>query len=340
MKKLLLINFITVVIVLFGCNSPKTKRHTIDEIQPSEVLEGSEFSSLEPFYNASKLLAVEDYLILYCATDSNFFKVFRLPELKYLYSFGKLGAKSGHFINPDRNSMRIIDNNLVFFDANKVISIKIGADGWKVTYKKPIYNIGEYLNNFQLLNDSTYFTSKVNSKSEYQMMDLKTGKLIKDFGNYPKKLKSQSDRTPPLSYFKSTVIRPNTATIVSFYLYFNKFKIYDGAILSKEIDIKNNDVKEQNNIPNEHNNIVYRVEATATDSLIYTLGLKLTEDVITNGGNKFTPSIEVWDWDGNPHQRYSLNMPITLFCFSEKYNTVYGIHHNDTQKLIQFKLPE
>lgn len=341
MKKLLVIIFITIIPVFLSCDSAKNKRVTINYSQPSKVLEGAVFPSLEPLTNISKLLTVDDYLILYCKTDSNFFKVFRLPELKYLYSFGKIGGvQSGYFINPDRNSMRIIDNSLVFLDVNRVISIKIAEDKWNINYEKPTYNRGEYLDNFQLLNDSVYLTSKMNRKLEFQMIDLNTGKLIKEFGNYPEEHKPQPERNPPLSYFKSTAIRPDKKTIASFYLYSDMFKIYDNGILDRDVYILNNKTEAQDNVSNEHNNVIYRVEATATDNAIYTLGLKLTEDVLTTGDKKFTPRLEVWDWKGKSLKTYSLNMPITLFCFSEKYNTIYGLHHNDIKELVRFNLPK
>jgi hypothetical protein len=293
---------IVIFLLLFtSCKIDNNKISFINDISITDTLKAKVHKINKDLFMPSKVFSIKDKLVVFDNTKDSIFKVFKEPEIDYLYSFGDIGRGPEEFTFIDANSMKIFENKLMFLDHKELKFFKINDTDMNISHSKPIKAEAKPVNRLRMLNDSIYISDVFPEKKgnyEYQMINANSRKLIKEFGDYPQlnvDFKNENQRYN--AFLKSTVIHPINNKIASFYIYFNKIKIYnnDGSLL-KNVNVNNNFPKFE--IKNRRKNLLYRSEPIAFRDFIYVLSFNKSKLEIESSISSLKPKLEIWNWQG------------------------------------------
>ena len=126
-------------------------------------------------------------------------------------------------------------------------------------------------------------------------------------------------------YNKLTVSKPDGEMFASFYVYIKMMRIYNrhGEMLN-EIVLEH----ANSSLDNEEKITYYPYPPCADNKYIYVLTKQEEE-----------PILEVWTWNGELVERYSLDKKISNFVVSNKYHTLYAVNKDIEDKIYVYKLP-
>jgi hypothetical protein len=292
----------------------------------------------------SKIYTVDDKLIVYDNSINNIFKVFKLPEMEFLYSWGTKGQGPNEFINITDNSMHIYKNKLEILDWQNLKVFQIQNDAFRLVEQHNLPSLGTPINQLVRINDSIYFAdnSMINKEEfEHVILNVKSQKVIGKFGEYSDDgliFKNVSERY--LASSKSNTVSLINGKFSTFYYKFNRFKIYglDGKFLkSIVLDI---DKSKDFSLKSENDNIIFFADPLAIDNYIYVLFINKSKDEIENDLTNYKPKIQIWDWEGNPILEYVLDKPITAFYVSKWNRKLYGVSFFNMDEIYEFDLPD
>jgi hypothetical protein len=282
------------------------------------------------FLNPASIINLNDrYLILNDFRPDNFFHVFSLPGVKYLYSWGKQGRGPDEFLqNPvyiDKNEDELIVfdgmlQTLRYFSVNDTTLIK--SREVSLAYEGQV----EPLNRIRRIHDTLYavdYGSSIQEETNHEHMALEPGEEIPlfTFGEYPNTNLEGFDRYS--EFLKTNIAKPDGSRFAAFYIAHNMFKIYNsGGDLLALIEVTDPYLQ---NVPKNDERYLYRSTAWASDDYIYLLGLNAEREIIY--GDSESPiktSLEIWDWDGRPVYRAMFDRRIDSFTVSEKHGKIVG----------------
>jgi len=301
-----------------------------------------------------EMLVLNDhYLIVTELTPENFIHVFKLPGIKYLYSWGVNGKGPDEFQLPPgdyfvdgENRLSIYDfalGEVRFYEVTDT-SLVQAATATSLRYEGQF----NYLDKIIRLNDSLYVANYDETPMrvpEFEHIALKpdNDKIISKFGNYP-----ATDLEDDLKYFayrKNNIAKPNGAGFASFYSYFNRLKIYDESLnLIKDVEVIDKTVEENSITPNNKNSsewIIYRYPVWASGRYIFTLALnESSEQVWKDPDSSLKTSFEIWDWQGNQLYRAGFDRKISDFTVSEKSRKIFAIGAEPFDEVVVYDISE
>ena len=107
-------SFFLLVLALFflSCQSNSSKK-LISELPDSGSLLSKEITLDSTVLIPSKILLFPDMAVIFDNGKEALFKVYSLPDLSFLYSFGEKGEGPDEFHYLDVNSMQTINNDLI-----------------------------------------------------------------------------------------------------------------------------------------------------------------------------------------------------------------------------------
>lgn len=334
--------YIFVLLLLVQCRVDN-KTIMIDDIVANDTLVSNSLKVKENILMPTKIFAIKDKLVVFDHTKNNIFKVFKTSDLEFIYSFGNKGKGPDEFAFIDPNSMKIINNELCFLDNHTIKWISVEDDKMSITKTKTIKIEKAPTNRLCLMNDSIYVADAFNNdefKYEFQKVNINKKEVIEQFSNYPKeKIDFKKEIDKYLAFMKASTSNPKNDRFVSFYLYFNRLKIFDinGKLLN-DIVIKSNHPKYK---PEEkNNNIIYRVEPFATNEFIYVLNIEKSKRDFESNISTFMPKLEIWSWQGKLLKKYFLDKPIIAFTISDDNSKLYGTSILKMDEIYEFDLPE
>jgi hypothetical protein len=335
---------------IFSCHSKPSKwsDYTPQQAIPLEdTLKAKVISLNVNLLNVGRIRNINNrFLITIGDRKKGFLKVFRLPKVKYLYSWGRKGNGPHEFSHIPTNSLSINNNQLIFYKfpiariASYLVTDTTLSFQWlKLLACKNIH----ILDNVQRLTDSIYIATipefNMVNYSYHEFMALSPGDTIPlyTFGNYPthKNLKTQKLYKLYQKYTKNITTKPDGSRIATFYSTHDALKIYDGKghVLEK---IKINDPYIADDGDNK---FFYRITTEASNKYIYALAANLKVKTLKNlDPQKFRPSFEIWNWKGKPVYRVMLDQPVQRFAISEKYKKLYGLSVFNKQKIYVYDL--
>jgi hypothetical protein len=332
------------LLLSFGCkeNSPKTITLK-DEFPTSNILKSKEVKIPVDLILASKLFILGDKIVIFDRKKTDIFKVFGLPQVNYLYSSGKYGEGPDEFNFIDPECINVSGDTLEILDKIKIKKYKIGDTSLiKAAEDKFFIPLSFPINRMLKVDDSMYFADNITQKKksqEHVILNIKSNKVEKSFGEYPEGLDFNNGLEQYSTYIKSGVINKASKKFAAFYLFFNKFKIYDKqGILIKEVNIKGKN-NEEFSSKNSKQNVMYRASPISTDKYIYVLSINSTKENFEKNIQDFHPKLQVWDWDGNPIAQFVLDKPIVSFSVSEKFNKIYGVSPVGMNQIYEFDMP-
>ncbi len=86
--------------------------------------------------------------------------------------------------------------------------------------------------------------------------------------------------------------------------------------------------------------MIYRSTLAATPDYLYATAFNKTEKELKSiGPTNIRPTLEVWNWKGEPVKRVGLDKPALEFAISEKHGKLYGVNPMIPDKIYVYDLP-
>lgn len=306
----------------------------------SEKLNYDNVSLLNP---ADIVNVTDEYLVISDSNSEGFIMVFKLPELDFLYSWGRQGRGPNEFefiplneINTDRNNIIFYEfgtRTLREYEVNDTSLVLLGEaflsfDGQTHT-----------LTGITKVNDDLYIAengaSFDNDSFEFIALEPNVDQPLFYFGRFPETQLTGFEKL--YEYLKTTAVSSDGDKIAASYFYHNKIKIFDDdENLLGEYVVNDSDTPQSG----EGQSFQYRSIKNATDSYMYFMGMFEYEQTINENIETFKTTFEVWDWSGNQVHRAKFDRPIHNFTVSEKHGKIYAYSVLDMQNIYVFDLPE
>lgn len=335
-------------LVLTSCQTSQIEngKEIVNALEFTSTIEVSKtynFTDQVNIFNPFRILNVnEDYIVVSELKQDDFFHLFSLPNLKYLYSSGENGRGPNEFIAPptyievNKKGLEVYDPLL---ETLRFFSI---GDSSLVEWKKislGYNNQIEPLNRPIRINDSTYYadygTSVEETNSEYIALRPGEEDSLFTFGKYPSSDLEKFDRYS--HFLKTNISRSNDDRFATFYIYHNRFKIF-GRKGKKLKDISINDPFVQEN-SSDFGEYIYRITSCSSNDYIYLLGVYASgKRVYDNPNANLKTSIEVWTWEGRPVYRAKFDRLIHGFTVSEKFKKIYGFSLLNDSTIFEYNL--
>ncbi|SHN29206.1 TolB-like 6-blade propeller-like [Cyclobacterium lianum] len=338
-KKLLLLP----VLALFflSCQSNDSSKRLISEIPDSGSLVSKEITLDSTVLIPSKMLVFPDKAVIFDNGKEDLFKVYRLPEFTFLYSFGEIGEGPNEFSYVNENSVQAMDDHLVVVSGTNLIKIRLENDSSVMGESVELFmSNGSPVNGLVMIDESTYISDIMDAKPggpEHQLVHLQRGEELTTFGKFPELSNIENNRQLDRLYRdfgKRTVVNPKDGRLAAFYFFQNQIKYYNhqGELLH-EIEIETppkNDLEEELNM--------YRVEPFATSTHIYVMYVGKPKSEVMEQPEIFRPLLEIWDWDGILLERFTLDQPLTSFAVSEEFQKLYGFSYFKEDLFFEYDL--
>lgn len=312
-----------------------------NELTASIIKLQEEISILQP----GTMTNVNDtYLLISDVEEDEIFKVFRLRNLEYLYSWGKKGRGPDEFqfipvtiANTDSSSVNFYDisrKTLRYYILSDTTLVDLGEKSISYEGQQNVFTDITMINDSLFVAD--YGNQENNDDSEFIGLKPNSETPLFMFGDYPSKDLAGFERH--FADFKTPVSSPDGQKFGYFYLYHNMFKIFDVENREiKEVEIYDDYLKDKQI---EQGQFQYRSVKWASNDYLYVLGLNESRDVISEQINEFLTSLEIWTWDGEMIFRAKFDRPIHDFTVSEKGGKIIAYSQLNSSVLYQYDLPD
>ncbi len=277
-------------------------------------------------------------IVMRSFSGSPLYFVFEMPNCKYLGYFGMLGKGPNEFEVPDARSARPTEKGFKIFDTHKgLLFVDLTSFSSNKSFKvKQIKLPGELyiLNDAVQINDSIIYGMPYAGKTEklYVKYNIHSSK-IDYFGEYPAFFPKGNKGNYWGLIWRYSVVKPDGTKYASFFARFKMFRIYNNfELLLKE---KIMEVPENTfNPKRKAGNIgTYYNVVKATNKYIYAICLNghfnETEDY---------PTLEVWDWDGNPVAKLKLQNFVFSFDITQDNKKIYCMDREIDDKIFVYDL--
>jgi hypothetical protein len=343
---------ITVVLIIFisGCESKSQKQiKSVDQANFSLKAEVVELSDNSNIFRPVRILNHNDqYLIISERLNEDYIKVWSLPDLEFLYSWGKLGGGPYEFLNTPMYFQSAEDELLVHDVLSRRVrnyevtpSSIVLTKSTSLSYEDQI----DPLSNPLMMSDghfvADYGTGMEQTDNEHVIIQPGYDQPLTFFGKYPDTELQAFDRY--FEFSKTGITNPKNGMFASFYNNYNRFKIYDSSgTLLKDIEVNDTELsKLDDHNSGDYRYFLYRNPVWASDEYIYCIGFYGFSDVLfEKPDSSTTTSFEIWDWDGNAVYKTTFDRYIRNFTVSEAHNKVYGYGFNVEDSLFVYDLPE
>lgn len=341
--------YIAIISIAFlsNCNLDENKSVKIEKARPFEdTLIVSKVVTLDDDSELLRPLRVknlnDNYLIISELIPQNFLKVFKLPEAKFLFTWGTNGGGPNEFrVFPTEIITNQSDLIIYDLDMRKLRTFEFTDSTLDQTRSVNLSYKGQLdpLNNIQKMNDTLYFvdfgTFIEKTGKEHVALKPNIEDTLFTFGEYPDSELKGVERS--FKFLKTNLSKPDGSLFANFYLYQNKIKIYNNSGET----IHHIDVNDESLTSEKNQDIIYRSAAWASDKFIYVLGLNgSSEDLYENPDPSLKTSIEIFSWKGNQVYRAKFDRLISAYTVSEKHSKIYAYSVLEPQKLFIYDLPK
>lgn len=274
-------------------------------------------------------------LLVVCQPDmEQMFAVYRLPDVDYLYSFGRKGQGPSEFstiyfksIVPTECGFKVCCNDRRIYH----VSLTDGS----ILEKERIESDHELFNGFCAINDSLYCFTDMRGEDTPFLMYNSSRKTTVAVGEYPRWISGSSYEKAPIKKVIDgngyIVAKDDGTTWAFFYGYFDCFKIYAGDGELRKTICTGQD-------PNEE-------KMTGKRRAYYPYVPQTTNEYIYCIRGREKPSdadrLQVWQWDGMPVASYWLDRRISSFTLSERTGKIYAVSTDEeaADQIFVYDLP-
>jgi len=340
---------IIVLTTLFGVTACSLNNDDYFEVHAIEY--GSDLkSTVHSFINITTLIrpsefvnVSDNYLLVSDSGTNGFIKVFKIPELKFLYSWGSQGSGPNEFQHTPIHDINTFNGNVILYEIGSRILREYSVNDTTLSLVNETFLKYEDqhhpLSGITRVNDDLYIVenriSLDGKNHEFLALQPNNSSPLFSFANYPETELELNEKY--WEYIKSIGISDDASRIAAFYYYHNKFKIFDntGKLLNK-FKVKDGSI---NNNEGELLNFLYRSIKSSSDSYLYLLAMNDYRDTIEENIETFRASFEKWNWDGEQLNRSRFDVPIHNFVVSEKLGKIYGYSVLDIYSIYEFDIP-
>lgn len=293
-------------------------------------------------FNPRGIANIDDnYLLIIDQREEGIFQVFKIPELEFLYSWGRRGRGPNEFQSHSFLSINTKNDQLILYDLSyrTLQMYKVSEKELKLLEQTSLYHDYQKqpLNRILRINDSLYVARSHWTEfpnKEFVALRPDKNEPLYIFGEYPDMLLEPEERYN--SYGIILAAKSDGSRFVSFYGGHNRFKIFDNqGDLIIQVRINDKSISDRS-----ESNIIYRVHAVASDEYIYTLSLNTTEENIIKYPDEVKPILEIWNWDGEQIHRSMFDRLVTHFTVSEYYGKLYALSVYEMNKIFEYDIPD
>jgi len=344
-SRAILFLFFSLITVSCSLLNNDEKVKTVQAIDYRSDLQSEKF-----YYNNVSLLNPADivnvadkYLVISDSDSEGFIKVFKLPEMDFLYSWGMQGQGPNEFEFIPLNEINTEGDNIIFYEfGTRVLREYVVSDTSLVLLEEASLSFDgqtHTLTGITKVKEDLYIAENGASfdNDTYELIALEpdVDQPLFYFGQFPETKLTGFEKL--YEYLKTTGVSIDGSKIAATYLYHNKIKIFgnDGNLLS-EFVVNDSDS------PNSGEGLSYQYRSVkkATDSNLYFMGMFEYEQTINENIETFKTTFEIWDWSGNQIHRAKFDRPIHNFTVSEKHGKIYAYSVLDMQNIYVFDLPD
>lgn len=154
------------VFALSACNDPDAHTELEDAPPLGDTLQAEQIEIETKLWNPRAIEVVaDDYLVVVDDATSGIFKVFRLPDLEFLYAWGNRGEGPGELeVVPSSHTINIVDDTLVIASSqapelSRLEYYHVTDTAITLERTAPLSYDGQRhpLNNVHRINDTLYF---------------------------------------------------------------------------------------------------------------------------------------------------------------------------------------
>jgi len=349
MKLSLQISFAVLLFVFLisGCSIFDESENftSIEAIEYGPVLESETYSfdGQMNILRSGQMINFNDlFLIVSDAEEDAIFKVFSLPELDYLYSWGSIGSGPDEFRHVPINQVNVSNNQIIIYElgTQDLVSYEVTDSTFNYSGREELNYDGQHgiLSGIKKLNDSKYIAEYGTGLEDtnYEFIALEPGNStpLYKFGEYPETGLAEHERY--FNYRKTTALSFKREKFAAFYLHQNKFKIFDDE--GNLVDMFQIIDEYSDSTPSDQ--FLYRTAKEVSDQFIYTFGIHEKRESLSEINENFFPSLEIWDWEGRQIFRAKFDRHISDFVVSEKHQKIYAYSEHDITSLFVYDLPD
>jgi len=327
-------NLITIVLccsLLYSCGNgtdSQTEALPVEQTLKGTVLE---FGNETELLNMKQMKVVnEQFLLVVDEKEEGIFQVFSVPDNKFLYEWGKKGRGPDEFIDYGFNSIVGTNKNKVsIFKPTYAMVSSYAVTNESLVHKGDFSlsyeNQPDLLNGLKRVDDSLFVVrnSSITEKNkEFVALEPGNKKPLFLFGQFPEEGSDMAPLMKAQEYWALLAPRPDGTKMAVFYIYHNTFKILgkDGS-LEKAIEVYDSNLASLDS----DSRMLLRSIVETTDDYIYVFAPNATRAEMKDSED-FRPTVEIWDWEGNPVHRFKLDRPVHAFAVSEKYGKFYSYY--------------
>jgi WD40 repeat protein len=351
--------YLICIICIVSCtiNTSINYDRLIDKFPKVIILKGIELKVPPIVLNPDNLRIVDSFMIITQSRSDSIFSFFRIPDGKYLMSFGNRGKGPNEFLTSFqyvtlapvycKSSTFAVGNMMTTIRYYKISDI-INKD------LKPfrVENLPPELNRFRSIayvSDSLILGAPY--RGNFHLFKFNTNtKVLESFRNYPDKYPLLDIEIKRDVYGCSMAVKPDNSKLVVAYANTGKIEIYDltngkyitmiykGIPSLEENTGLNKDSKFWYHNPEE---IVCCRKIATTNKYIY---IDVFNDhyskIFNNDGpnRTYIPEIHVFDWAGNPITKINLTNYYRYFDVDMIDKYLYAIDDNIEDRIFQYDL--
>jgi TolB-like protein len=328
-----------ILLIIFSCSS-KRSRIVVDSFPVQKDLFSQTTIIPVELMFAFKIIVTDEHLIVFDNQKIGLLKVFKLPSIKYLSSWGHIGKGPDGVKAFEIGSLKANDDSFAFLDFLKYKTASVVNDSIRIVKSKWIRTNPEPLNGLVCINDSIFvFNSSRRAEFEQTIFNTKNKKQVINFGSFRNNSIWKKRKVSKQFRHRKIVSKPDGTRIAVFYSFLNMFKIYNtNGNLLKEIIIKNR-IGSSQELDEFSKVTMYISETVGTENYIFVLNPNASIEELSDINYHHNPTISVWDWDGNPIAKYNLDRSICSFDISERNKKIYAVSNLVKNEIYEFDLP-
>lgn len=348
-QKTLFIVIFSICVISFTSCSFQSKSDSYTVVQTIDY--ESDLQSTRHNFENSTLFATpreiinvnDEYLMISDADTSGFIKVFKLPELEFLYSWGDYGRGPGEYEYLPLSEINTSGGNLILYEMGtrklREYSVNDSTLLFVNDFSLQLKDQTHPLNYIIKISDELYFVKNMmptqNSNHEFIALQTDNELPLFTFGIYPESDLEFYDKS--FEYATTNDFSNEASKMAAFYYYYNRFKTFDidGNLVNYFI-VNDKHVDQEDG---ELLDFLYRSLKLAGENYLYVMAMNEFDDVIEENIETFRPSFEKWSWDGDQLNRSKFDIPIHNFVVSEKHGKIYAYSVLDIYGIYEFDLP-
>ncbi len=333
------------LIALSACKGNQSTKNQITYVKniTTTTLLGDSIP-MNNIYEAHKLIALDTLLIITSFNGDYFFHIYNINTFKLIKEFGKKGRGPDEFITP-RITMQRLDNNLdgsdllIFDEGRKTISsinipdILLNKENGIKT--KILPNQMMIVSDIIFMNDSIAFYTPSGDANLGRFSIYHFSTAERTFTPYLPDLgfKVHANNLYPIYATSSACVNESKNRFVAIPVLLGELDFFDlsgsyikSTIIERVKEIKN--AKYEKMIFQTPGVGYYITDLQSVNDKIYAL---FTIKKFPNLKNKSISEIYVFDWDGNPIEKFVLDREINSFTYDSINNRVIGYSSNNNE---------